>query len=441
MHVRNIGVRRFKSLYDVNVPLSNFALLAGPNGAGKSNFMAAIDFIGETYRYGLEYAVGRAGGISSVAYRRTKRTTAPVTISVEAELGSSDLGERSSSRSLRLNLRKNDIIAFRHSFSIRPSRSIEDSIFSVAEEEIDINVGKPDDLSPLIRIRTQTKSGDRAVEVDFGEARGYEEFRTEFGSRFTREFNYKEYAESSVEPTELLITSGFFLPILREFRTWMSRFQVYRLNPSSCRKPGILLPNASLGRDGENLPGVLARMRRSASLSGAAVRARSAWAVLLDSVAEIFPALEDIKTGVTAAGDLELQFWEREVGRSWSATELSDGTIQYLALLAVMLDHRSPALFIEEPENALHSWMLRKFLDKCRTIDGVQVLLTTHSPVALKSVRPEEVLLAWKSGGRTSIKPLIDVDPDSVRSYEESGVDVFEQYDSGFLRETIPGGE
>lgn len=93
---------------------------------------------------------------------------------------------------------------------------------------------------------------------------------------------------------------------------------------------------------------------------------------------------------------------------------------------------------VEEPENALHSWLLRIFLDRCRSTSDRQVLITTHSPVALRAVKPEEVLLAWKRDGKTTIAPLVEVDPDAARLYEEEGVDVFEQYDSGFLPETLP---
>jgi Predicted ATPase len=157
-------------------------------------------------------------------------------------------------------------------------------------------------------------------------------------------------------------------------------------------------------------------------------------------MSQVFPGLEAISTSINSSGGLEIQLVEEGVGRPWAAHEISDGTIQYLALLAVLYDGTSPALMVEEPENSLHSWMLRSFIDMCRERPERQVLITTHSPLVLKSVTPDQVILAWKRDGRTKLARLLDIDPDAERMYSEEGLDVFEQYDSGFLPQSLPQG-
>src|ERR1051325_1195561 len=117
MRIDRIRLRRFKSLYEVDVPLAQFSILTGPNGSGKSNFTSALDFLGETYLYGLEYAVGRFGGIDSIAYRRTRRTTAPVQFTVHAHLSASDLRLPPYSQAVSKTLPRGHSAWFTHSFS------------------------------------------------------------------------------------------------------------------------------------------------------------------------------------------------------------------------------------------------------------------------------------------------------------------------------------
>ena len=73
MRIERLSMRRYRSLYDVTLEPRNLTVLVGPNNSGKSNIVDAIDFIAETYRYGLELAVGRKGGIRK---HRTPKETA-----------------------------------------------------------------------------------------------------------------------------------------------------------------------------------------------------------------------------------------------------------------------------------------------------------------------------------------------------------------------------
>ena len=62
MQVTEVRFGAFKSLYDVTCSLDRFTVITGPNGAGKSNLVDALNFLGEVYGDGLEFAVGRSGG-------------------------------------------------------------------------------------------------------------------------------------------------------------------------------------------------------------------------------------------------------------------------------------------------------------------------------------------------------------------------------------------
>ena len=90
-------------------------------------------------------------------------------------------------------------------------------------------------------------------------------------------------------------------------------------------------------------------------------------------------------------------------GTSFSSRVISDGTIRLLALLTVIDDpNREGILCFEEPENGVHEGRIPDLIDILRSAtdtqdrdgDFFQVLINTHSPAVMRSLRPEEVLFA-----------------------------------------------
>lgn len=142
----------------------------------------------------------------------------------------------------------------------------------------------------------------------------------------------------------------------------------------------------------------------------------------------------------SAAGVLALQFKEVGVRRAWSTGEVSDGTVQALALLIALFDRRTPVVVVEEPENSVHPWILRQFIDLCRESIEKQILVTTHSPVLLNYVDPRIVRLMSMEDGRSRITRLLDID-DNMREVVLSGdLSIFDLYDSGLISDSIPRG-
>lgn len=109
-------------------------------------------------------------------------------------------------------------------------------------------------------------------------------------------------------------------------------------------------------------------------------------------------------------------------------------------MFAAIFDPRSPLVMIEEPENSVHPWIIRTFIDACRSIEGKQLMVTTHSPVLISYVTPNDVALAWRRYGRTQIRRLLEIDPDAQRLWEGGELKLFEILDSGYVREAIPEG-
>jgi len=112
---------------------------------------------------------------------------------------------------------------------------------------------------------------------------------------------------------------------------------------------------------------------------------------------------------------LSLQLVE---GAVLPASELSQGTLYLLGLLALAFDPRPPRLLcIEEIDRGLHPRTLRQVRDLlyrlAYPVDGrepVQVLTTSHSPYFIDLFRdhPEEVIISQKVGRAARFERLSD---------------------------------
>jgi predicted ATPase len=433
MKLQTLHIRRFRSLYDVELDFANFRVLTGPNGAGKSNVVDAIAFVGEVYRFGLEYAIARAGGIDAIAFRDKRRTTTGVDFSLSVEM---DIDEVRPGRTVRKAVGPGNFnLTVTHHFILKSRTVHGETDYYLAQEDILVTLLYEDTERQLLSFHY--REDDFFLEVAD---------RTSLQEPVLAVANWclgsLTRAETSSDLQELIgpaFSSGNasavyelspLAPILRTFRTRMSLIRAYRLNPTACRRSAVLTPNATLEMDGGNLPAVVTKIMRNND---------ARWNKVMSGMRQLMPDLELIDTEANPEYGLMLRFHEAGRGRPWYAREVSDGIIQSLAMLLVLYDSNPPLLIIEEPENAVHPWVLRRFIENCRSASDRQIVLTTHSPVVLSLTRPEELILLWRKNGRSHLKPLTEALHDSRRLYTEEGFDVFEMYDSGLIGEAIPG--
>ena len=92
------------------------------------------------------------------------------------------------------------------------------------------------------------------------------------------------------------------------------------------------------------------------------------------------------------------------------ATRLSDGSLRYLCLLAILLDPSPPPFIaIEEPELGLHPDLMPQIVDLL--VDAsrrTQLVVTTHNDTIVDALndRPEAVVVCEKHDGQTEFKRL-----------------------------------
>jgi predicted ATPase len=105
-----------------------------------------------------------------------------------------------------------------------------------------------------------------------------------------------------------------------------------------------------------------------------------------------------------------VEFFVHEDGRKIPSTRLSDGTLRYLCLLAILCHPEPPPLIcIEEPETGLHPDILPTIAELMKEASQrTQLIVTTHSDILVSafSDTPEAVLVCEKDEDGTHFKRL-----------------------------------
>ncbi|MEZ4651786.1 MAG: AAA family ATPase [Candidatus Eisenbacteria bacterium] len=138
---------------------------------------------------------------------------------------------------------------------------------------------------------------------------------------------------------------------------------------------------------------------------------------LIELVRELAPSVDDFEV-VPEGGTLNLYLTEGSV--SYPARRLSDGTLRYLCLLAILVDPApSPLTVIEEPELGLHPDIQVRLGALLREASSrTQLLVTTHSDILVDALTDdaEAIVICEKREGGTSLRRL---DKEQLRPWLE----------------------
>ncbi len=128
---------------------------------------------------------------------------------------------------------------------------------------------------------------------------------------------------------------------------------------------------------------------------------------LLDSLRDLYEGVTDFDVSVEGN---TVQVFLTEGEFVIPATRLSDGTIRYLCLLAILLDPKLPGLIaLEEPELGLHPDIIPRVADLLvAASQRTQLIVTTHSDILVDALteHPEAIIVCEKHAGQTSMRRL-----------------------------------
>ena len=210
-----------------------------------------------------------------------------------------------------------------------------------------------------------------------------------------------------VKPDQSILSQALdpeVYPELSQLADLFERIALYREFPVGRHSPPRLpqkpdLPQDRLLEDASNLALVLNDMQNLPD-----VKRR-----LLERLRDFYPSVVDVVTTVRD-GSVHVFFHEDGLLESVPPARLSDGSLRYLCLLAVLCHPTPPPVVcIEEPEVGLHPDVIpevAKLLVEASTRS--QIFVTTHSDILVDALTdvPEAVVVCEKVDGATQLRRL-----------------------------------
>jgi predicted ATPase len=176
---------------------------------------------------------------------------------------------------------------------------------------------------------------------------------------------------------------------------------------SEIRKPQLSdALNYFLAKDGSNLALILDDLNY-----------RGKKPEIIANLQKFYSRITDYLT-TNSGGTIQLHLREEGLEKPISAMRLSDGTLRYLCLLAILCHPEPPPLIcIEEPETGLHPDILPTIAElMIEASERTQLIVTTHSDILVSALSdvPEAVLVCEKDEDGTHFKRL---DKDNLKEW------------------------
>ncbi|MED5608821.1 MULTISPECIES: AAA family ATPase [Pseudomonas] len=322
--LHTLAVANYRSINSLVLPLGRLNLITGANGSGKSNLYRALRLLAETAQGGVVNALAREGGLESTFW------AGPETLSRRMRKGEVEVqgGPRKDVVRLRLGFAGEDFgyaIALGlpppplvSAFGLDPEIKRECIWAGPAYRPASLLV---DRNGPMVRLRE-----GRSWEVKA-------QHLPTFDSLFAQIGNDPQCPE--------------VFRLRERIRGWRFYDHFRSDAEAPARLPQLGTRTPVLHHDGRDLAAALQTIREIGD------------AEALDAaIADAFPGAR-LDIDFQSGGRFAVQLLQHGLLRPLSGTELSDGTLRYLLLVAALLTPRPPSLMVlNEPETSLHPDLL-----------------------------------------------------------------------------------
>jgi len=324
-------ISNYRSIKNAWLKLDRLNVIVGPNGSGKSNLYRAIYLLASTASGRLAKNVSEEGGISSILWSGSGADKKNIELSVKLDNLQYDLSFAALSSSLGggpQSVFRNDI--------------------EILKEEIYV-------LSGASRKRILKRS---RAEIQLTDSKGVKV-----------DYTMRVPANESIlfgirEPHRFPQLSA----LRQEFLSWRFYHHFRTDRDSPLRKSQLAIMTPRMAHDGSDFVSAIATILKWGNASG-----------FLTSLEDAFPG-STLEVDESPSG-LRVYMKFEGLRRAFETHELSDGTLQYLCLLAALYSLDPPSvLVINEPETSLHpdlsEPLARLLVDASHRS---QIWITTHS--------------------------------------------------------------
>lgn len=403
--IKTIRIQNFRSLQDVTLDLQDVNLLIGPNNSGKTNLMKALRFLGEFLSGKIPI---QNDPLQNYFYLRkitedSNKIKPPIifTLTKENEVYRFELfgcveGKafilRQFNGLLNSNYSQKDV----YNIDFNKIESITDYFDELILQVKEAKFFARFLLNPLF------KDVKEAIKQNVQSLTLWKDKDGEKSLSRTSEFDESDF---------MALFGGF-----EGLSEAVIKTGIYSVIISNLKQPyPTLEDDYSVKPDASNLVAFLDNMRDNKPQIMSAINAN-----LKECIKE-FESITFEKVKLPKDHDLRKIHGDKTFKRLgvqdkfnqiYWADELSDGTLYFLALLAIIHQPDPPKLLmVEEPENGIHPRRIKEIIDYFFTIaeeKGIQVILTTHSTVVIDQFKdlPESIFVFDKKDQATQVRNL-----------------------------------
>ena len=402
-----LRVDGFKNLVDVDVRFGPFTCIAGANGVGKSNLFDAILFLSALADKTLTEAAlsvriaGDLGGDPlGIFYGGGGDSDARLRLTAEmiiSQTATDDLGQTAHAATT--------FVEYEIELGIRP-QTVERpgaDIMILREALRPIRLG---DAQERLRFahepawRRSALVGRRVVDfISTEEVRGVTQIKRHQDGNSGRA---AQLAATSLPRTVLSSATASESPTALVARREMQSWRLLQLEPTHLREPAEYHAPDRLDASGRYLPALLHRLDRGdlPEEPGATL------ATLANRLSRLASETRELEIDRDDARRRTTVFVHDGSGGKYPARALSDGTLRFLALLALDLDPEAYGLIcLEEPENGIHPELVTRMLELLQGMatdvtaamgpdnSPRQVIINTHSPLVVAATAVDDLIV------------------------------------------------
>lgn len=385
-----IEARRFRSLKAIDQELGGFRALVGPNGSGKTTFLDVVAFLSDLIRNRGD--VRQTVRDRSVTFEKLlwMEQGNAFQLAVEVEIPEAIRQVMADDKRHFPRVRYEVEVAIDGSNEIGLEHEtlwLTDATNGHSAQPR-LEFPKPRSLRPSLMVA----SGPHRRAAITKNPGGNDNYYTQGRKSYTPSF---KLGRSKSALAHVPADSESF-PVSLWFRDLLEKgVQTLALNGLAIRQPSPPGAGRQFQPNGSNLPWVVDDLRQHK-------RRFQQW---LDHVKTALPDVVDIDTIERPEDRHRYLVVAFENGARVPSWLVSDGTLRLLALtIPAYLPDLTGTFLIEEPENGIHPRAIETVVQSLSSIYAGQVLLATHSPVALNMFEARDVLCFAKDAeGATDV--------------------------------------
>ncbi len=366
--IKHIELINFYSFGKVDIPLNlQTNLLIGINGSGKSNLFKAINLLKEGVAgVGLKkYILDHLGGVDNVFFKGNTKIDNSITIKYTFDGKSIAEGK----------------------YGFRFAEAI---IYSITIHKLA--------STQNYYLHEKLESEQGYVFLEFNNGLGALSERVQESTpQYQSLIRYADFDPQELAIKEVGDTDRYFaITTIKKAIRDIFIYDYFDTTPRSLiRKPMLPTSEKRLQADGANLTQILNTIK---------INHKSDYRKIIDMLQEVNPNFSGFDFNFIG-GNIELMLEEKGLNSAVHVSSISDGTLRYLCLLAILYNpDRGKLICIDEPEVGLHPDMIMNIANAIKEAStDTTFLISTHSENLLNYFELENVKVFEKDDSNATV--------------------------------------